>query len=298
MKNTLSILALVLAFVLGLGLQAHAYRDLETGEFITKDPAGFVDGPNLYSYVNQNPWTKFDPEGLQGTMGMSDPSTQQILREIGDEEGAQRVATANASFKNLTNNIVSTGNTVASLNPVQNALTAANGKDALGEKVSGLDRTLAVIAVAAGPGEKLLGKLAQDAKAIMGIGKIGEDASTIAKKTAQLTANIEKGAAFEKDTVQVASQTQIGVVEQLTVKTESGVKTRIDVAGTDTATGATKLTEAKSSATARLTKNQAAAFPEIEKTGATVVGQGKPGFPGGSSIPPTKVEVVRPKPEN
>ena len=26
---------------------------------------GFVDGPNLYTYVVQNPWTKFDPEGLQ-----------------------------------------------------------------------------------------------------------------------------------------------------------------------------------------------------------------------------------------
>src|SRR6266705_3272085 len=26
----------------------------------------FVDGPNLYCYVRQNPWTKFDPEGLNG----------------------------------------------------------------------------------------------------------------------------------------------------------------------------------------------------------------------------------------
>lgn len=40
------------------------YRDLEFGVFLTRDPAGFVDGPNVYTYVNQNPWTKFDPEGL------------------------------------------------------------------------------------------------------------------------------------------------------------------------------------------------------------------------------------------
>ena len=26
---------------------------------------GFVDGPNLYTYVRQNPWTAFDPEGLE-----------------------------------------------------------------------------------------------------------------------------------------------------------------------------------------------------------------------------------------
>lgn len=40
------------------------YRDLETGVFITRDPAGFADGPNVYSYVRQNPWTAFDPLGL------------------------------------------------------------------------------------------------------------------------------------------------------------------------------------------------------------------------------------------
>ncbi len=46
----------------GLLNEGMRYRDLETGTFITPDPAGFVDGPNLYAYVRQNPWTKFDPE--------------------------------------------------------------------------------------------------------------------------------------------------------------------------------------------------------------------------------------------
>ena len=32
--------------------------------FLTRDPLGFVDGPNVYTYVRQNPWTKFDPLGL------------------------------------------------------------------------------------------------------------------------------------------------------------------------------------------------------------------------------------------
>jgi RHS repeat-associated protein len=48
----------------GLLNEGFRYRDIETGSFITRDPAGFVDGPNLYTYVNQNPWTKFDPHGL------------------------------------------------------------------------------------------------------------------------------------------------------------------------------------------------------------------------------------------
>jgi RHS repeat-associated protein len=44
--------------------EGFRWRDLITGVFMTKDPMGFVDGPNVYAYVVQNPWTKFDPEGL------------------------------------------------------------------------------------------------------------------------------------------------------------------------------------------------------------------------------------------
>ena len=42
--------------------------------------------------------------------------------------------------------------------------------------------------------------------------------------------------------------------------------------------------------------NQKLGFPEIEKTGATVVGKGKPGFTGGTRIPPTRVDIIRPDP--
>jgi RHS repeat-associated protein len=48
----------------GLLNEGFRYRCLETGIFITRDPAGFIDGPNLYTYVRQNPWTMFDPKGL------------------------------------------------------------------------------------------------------------------------------------------------------------------------------------------------------------------------------------------
>jgi hypothetical protein len=51
--------------------------------------------------------------------------------------------------------------------------------------------------------------------------------------------------------------------------------------------------ECKASETAPLTPNQAAAFPEIESRGATIVGAGKPGFPGGTRLPPTRVEIIR-----
>jgi RHS repeat-associated protein len=48
----------------GLLNEGFRYRDIETGVWLSRDPAGFVDGPNLYAYVQQNPWTAFDPDGL------------------------------------------------------------------------------------------------------------------------------------------------------------------------------------------------------------------------------------------
>jgi len=49
----------------GLLNEGFRYRDMETGTFISRDPLGHVDGPNVYCYVRQNPWTAFDPEGLE-----------------------------------------------------------------------------------------------------------------------------------------------------------------------------------------------------------------------------------------
>lgn len=49
----------------GLLNEGFRYRDLVTGSFISRDPLGFVDGPNVYTYVRQNPWSAFDPEGLE-----------------------------------------------------------------------------------------------------------------------------------------------------------------------------------------------------------------------------------------
>ena len=39
------------------------YYDAGTGRFISEDPAGFIDGPNLYAYVGGNPVGVVDPSG-------------------------------------------------------------------------------------------------------------------------------------------------------------------------------------------------------------------------------------------
>jgi len=54
------------AYVPELGLHrfgARWYR-LGWGRFLTPDPAGFVDGPNMYAYVGNQPLAFFDPSGL------------------------------------------------------------------------------------------------------------------------------------------------------------------------------------------------------------------------------------------
>ena len=61
----------------GLLNEGFRYRDLETGTFLTRDPLGFVDGPNVYAYVVQNPWTKFDPLGL-----MTRPPSEEQKRSM------------------------------------------------------------------------------------------------------------------------------------------------------------------------------------------------------------------------
>ena len=48
----------------GLYYFRNRYYDPATGRFISRDPSGPVDGPNLYAFVNNNPMNYVDPMGL------------------------------------------------------------------------------------------------------------------------------------------------------------------------------------------------------------------------------------------
>jgi len=65
----------------GYANEEFRFRDLETGAFLSKDPLGFVDGPNVYAYVVQNPWTKGSPRGV----------SHLILRYSFEESAIQRI---------------------------------------------------------------------------------------------------------------------------------------------------------------------------------------------------------------
>ena len=113
-----------------------------------------------------------------------------------------------------------------------------------------------------------------------------------AEAAARLRRNKANGDAFEAAVGTELEATHEVVAPQVTIKTPSGTRTRIDYITRDGLV--LQCVECKASATAPLTKNQRAAFPEIRRSGGIVVGRGKPGVPGGTVIPPgTRVKVRR-----
>lgn len=68
---------------------SYGYRDLETGTFLTRDPIGYGDGPNVYCYVKANPITEFDALGLYAKVTHSEPG----IKWRGWSNGFQRQKT-------------------------------------------------------------------------------------------------------------------------------------------------------------------------------------------------------------
>jgi murein DD-endopeptidase MepM/ murein hydrolase activator NlpD len=52
------------------------------GRWISADPAGLVDGPNLYLYVNNNPINSIDPDGQQSTAAAGNQAGDMIQQVI------------------------------------------------------------------------------------------------------------------------------------------------------------------------------------------------------------------------
>ncbi len=59
------------------GLVQFGKRDYDAklGRWLTPDPLGFADGPNLYAYVRNNPLILYDPYGLAATDGFNIKNT-------------------------------------------------------------------------------------------------------------------------------------------------------------------------------------------------------------------------------
>jgi RHS repeat-associated protein len=73
----------------GLYYFKNRYYDPVHGRFISRDPAGMTDGPNLYAFVNNNPINFVDPLGLEMQWFEYSQETYAQVRAI-DEADAQR----------------------------------------------------------------------------------------------------------------------------------------------------------------------------------------------------------------
>lgn len=136
---------------------------------------------------------------------------------------------------------------------------------------------------------------------------IVRDASTIdrlsraGKASSNIKENAEKGKKWEKEVTQkLKKEGHENVGEQITVSPndgKGGTTPNVRLDNMSKKDGKIRLTDEKSSKTAGNTKNQKVGYPAIQSHGGTVVGNkgAAHGYPAGTKIPPTKVDIIRPK---
>jgi len=261
----------------GLYYYGARYYDPVAGRFVQPDtliPNHFdPQAYDRYAYALDNPLRYTDPSGHVVWLA---------------------VPVALALYFSMENYAVAPENAQDAANPAYNGFTG-NPMQFIDVPV-GMARTSALEAgkALATVGEKgvLEGGIKEGVK--VGVKELGKEGGE--KAGATILKNAEQGAAFEKQVGNGLQKTDESIASQVTLKTPTGNKTRMDFLSKDKKTGKINATEAKSSETAPLTPRQTRSHPEIETSGATIVGKGKPGFPGGTQIPPTKVNVVRPTP--
>jgi hypothetical protein len=82
---------------------------VSSGDWLCHDAAGFENGPNLYAYVKENPWSAFDPDGLKtkddyrndivGAGQCRDEKMSKISGERGSRAWYQKQARINEEYK-------------------------------------------------------------------------------------------------------------------------------------------------------------------------------------------------------
>ena len=236
------------------------------------------------------------PIGQASTAGnLTFKSTATIVAKEGISMGA------GAGAQKITTDV--TGNDTAGMvaGMVASGVTAKglNGIEAEANKLAKAPKGIDGVTEGAGNLAEDMGKAGKGLEgAAKGAESAAEDAGKVVESCSKadvLAQNRANGRAFEQQEFAKFSSQNNNAVEQITVKTSSGVRTRVDAIGLD-ANGNVVINEYKSSLTAPLTDNQKIAFPEIFESGATVVGKGKGIFSGGYQIPSgTKVTIIRPE---
>ena len=255
------------------------YYDPNTGRFTQRDPIGLNGGINQYIYVNGNPVNYTDPSGLLASVAFSGATAAvsyagNALTDVGNglSSGAQKIGNA-ASQAWDASPVVTIGKDFGGLAAVAQGVITGN-------------QALVDTAV-----QGLADSRQSNVDTLLMLGTMGRSGGLSASE--QLAVNRTAGAAFEQSVGNDLAQSGFKIGQQVTIQTQSGVRTRLDFLTQDPLTGTMGCVECKASSTAPLTGNQTLAFPEIGQSGGTILGAGKPGFPGGMQIPPTNVQIIR-----
>jgi RHS repeat-associated protein len=308
----------------GLDYYRSRYYDPTNGRFINEDTIGFYGGDaNLYRYVGNNPINFIDPNGTNWVSDLDNFASSHGVDLYGVVNTADQIVGGFASgATGGATDIARQGIYGGNVNDNQHG-TAHDIANVVGDVASDF--------VPGGKGGKLVkagrGFLDKSRKA-SDLYRKGQSADRILKgcgtlddleelasglgnngrrrksggngspqvmgiKQNNLPNNKAQGAAFEPIAKKRFEKDAHSVQEQVTIKTANGTKIRPDFIGKDK-NGDIMVGEAKSSQTAPLTPKQKIGFPDLSQNGGVVVGKGKPGFPGGTQIPPTQVQIIRP----
>jgi hypothetical protein len=120
------------------------------------------NGPNLYAYVQQNPWTSFDPLGLDDenagkTIAKAQQEKVDFVRSMGHDDIADAQQGLLDNGKSMANSTAQAMDAVVSMTPIGTANEVIFGENSMGEPLTWDERGMS--AITAIPGGKYLDKL-------------------------------------------------------------------------------------------------------------------------------------------
>lgn len=125
--------------VTGLAYARNRWYDPRTGTWLSEDPAGDVDSPNLYAYVGHQPTMATDPLGREA--GWMIGRHHQQLEEVGIDP--YRYGRGNLDLEVVTRNMMSIGISFTIVGMGYDGYSAVSGYDpVLDEEIRGFDRWL------------------------------------------------------------------------------------------------------------------------------------------------------------